>query len=265
MPITTPADAVEQYRGDSDHFGHVLEHLFVPALENAGYEPIKPSAQGADLIQAEIISNLERADLVLCDISLLNPNVFFELGIRTALDRAVCLVRDDQTRRIPFDTGVLNFHTYHSGLQPWRLAQEVEALAEHIRQSAERASGRNALWRYFGLTQRGTEAINAAPTDPQASQLELILDEIRNLRGASRSGTGTYDREEDFLGSPDFRHVLREAMELAGAKTARHTYDPDRNVLFLRLGTRPLTADEKREVRKLVEPLGVRVEFGSIG
>lgn len=40
---------------------------------------------------------VEEADMVLCDMSRLNANVFFELGIRTALDRPAALVKDDQT------------------------------------------------------------------------------------------------------------------------------------------------------------------------
>ena len=43
---------------------------------------------GADLIHAQIVKNLQFADVVLCDVSTHNPNVFFELGIRTALNRS---------------------------------------------------------------------------------------------------------------------------------------------------------------------------------
>ena len=48
---------------DDLHFSHVLEHLMAPAVEKAGYEPIKPTAVGADLIHAEIIRQLETRGL----------------------------------------------------------------------------------------------------------------------------------------------------------------------------------------------------------
>ena len=102
MPITTP-DAYAEKLGDPDHFKHVLAHLFTPALEAAGLKVIPPSTTGAQMIHAEIIKNLEQADFVLCDLSDLNPNVFFELGIRTSLDRPVMHVRDNLTSRIPFE------------------------------------------------------------------------------------------------------------------------------------------------------------------
>ena len=69
-----------------------------------------PTASGSDLIHAKIIKNLETADLVLCDMSALNPNVFFEFGMRTALNKPA--LDDATTRRcdcadfgVPIDLG----------------------------------------------------------------------------------------------------------------------------------------------------------------
>ena len=73
MPITTPVSKVETYSNDPDHFNHVLECLFVPAIKKAGFVSIPPIAEGADVIHARIIKYLESADLVLCDISTMNP------------------------------------------------------------------------------------------------------------------------------------------------------------------------------------------------
>ena len=97
MPIATLPDFLDAYGGDEDHFTHVLECVFRPALVQAGYNVIPPSVSNSQIIQALIIKNLETADLVLCDISTSNPNVFFELGIRVALDRPVALVKDNLT------------------------------------------------------------------------------------------------------------------------------------------------------------------------
>jgi hypothetical protein len=219
MPITTPPEAVDLYGGDRDHFVHVLEHLFVPAIEKAGYEPVEPSAQGGDLIQAEIVKNLETADVVLCDISGLNPNVFFELGIRTALNRPVCMVRDEHTQRVPFDTGIINTHTYRAGLHPWQLEAEIEALASHLTTTAERAEGRNSLWSYFGLTQRGTDAAEAVGGNPEQATLQLILDEMQRLRRSARESGIVDNASHDALitSSSKLSHFLRDAERVADA------------------------------------------------
>jgi hypothetical protein len=150
MPVTTPVSYADDLR-DADHFSHVLKHLFTPALEQAGYTIIPPKMLGAVLIHAEIIRHLERANLVLVDLSDHNPNVLFELGIRTALNRPVVLVKDARTAMIPFDLGTINVLTYDETLAPWTLEEEIKRLAEHI---SNVPTDGNAMWRYFGLTKR---------------------------------------------------------------------------------------------------------------
>ncbi len=187
MPISTPKDMAGDYSGDDLHFAHVLDHLFVPAIEKAGLKVVKPVMKGADLIHAEIVKQLEEADMVLCDMSRLNANVFFELGIRTALDRPAALVKDDKTAQVPFDTGVINHHTYDSSLSPWKLDEEIQALSEHLSETGKRAGGRNGLWRYFGLTQR---AEPAEIENPLEEKVDLVLQEvaaIKKTRGQASS------------------------------------------------------------------------------
>ncbi|TNJ40419.1 hypothetical protein FGF66_01325 [Chlorobaculum thiosulfatiphilum] len=151
MPVTVPEIVKDRYRDGSEHFRHVLDCLLIPSVEKAGFNAIPPLARGSDLIHAEIIKQLETTDLVLCDMSALNPNVFFEFGIRTSLNKPVCVVKDDLTKHIPFDTGIINFHEYLSALEPWDLAKEITVLSEHIKASYERSDGKNTLWKYFGL------------------------------------------------------------------------------------------------------------------
>jgi hypothetical protein len=154
MPISMPADSLSLYGGDEEHFRHVLEHLFVPAIENLGLAAIAPLVTGGDVIHAEIIRNLETAELVLCDMSTLNPNVFFEFGIRTAIDKPISLVRDQFTSRIPFDMALINHHMYDANLAPWTLPEEIRRLSDHLLKTINKSGARNSLWRYFGLTAR---------------------------------------------------------------------------------------------------------------
>jgi hypothetical protein len=70
MPITKPAAWIPTYSDDHDHFLHLLDHLLAPAIDRAGYELLRPSSSGADLIQAEIIRKVETADLMGCNCPL---------------------------------------------------------------------------------------------------------------------------------------------------------------------------------------------------
>ena len=178
MPISTPDPWAKQLN-DNEHFYHVLEYLFKPALAKGGYDAVSPISTGSELIHAEIIRNLEVCDLVLCDISALNPNVFFELGIRTSLNKPVVMVKDNLTPSIPFDTGSINTYTYDANLQAWSIGAEIAKLAEHISTSEEKSQGSNPLWRYFGLKQL---AEPAQIDNPEEAKLDLLIAELSELR-----------------------------------------------------------------------------------
>lgn len=184
MPITTPIEYVEKL-GDSEHFIHVLTHLFVPALEEAGLKPISPLTSGAELIHAEIIRNLEQADFVLCDLSGLNPNVLFELGIRTSLNSPVILVKDNLTERTPFDLNAINMLTYDSSLTPWSLVSEKPRLVEHILHVMNSGNIGNSMWRYFGLTKRATPS--EAGENPLEAKLDLLISEVSTFQSSIRT------------------------------------------------------------------------------
>ena len=178
MPLTTPELMVKEYRDGKEHFRHVLDCLFVPAVKKAGYVPKPPKAEGSDLIHGEIIKNLDSADIILCDMSCLNANVFFEFGIRTALNKPVCVVKDEKTENVPFDTGIINYQDYDSSVEPWRLESEIEKLTDHIKKSVERSKGENKLWKYFGIK---SEAVPYVLENTSEAKLDYIRMQLESL------------------------------------------------------------------------------------
>jgi hypothetical protein len=64
-------------------FDAVYQNLFQPALEAAGLQPFRADdEEAAGDILKDMFAELVTADFVLADISILNANVFYELGIR---------------------------------------------------------------------------------------------------------------------------------------------------------------------------------------
>ncbi len=213
MPITTPADRLQDYGDDEDHFEHVLEHLFIPSVKKAGFNPISPKTSGSEIIQAEIIKNLSDSDLVLCDMSILNPNVFFEFGIRTALDKPVSLVVDDKIKsKIPFDTSIIQYHKYDSSLKHWEMEKEIKELTKHIKKAYQNNANKNALWKYFGVSQFGSfkpeDATSLDRTELILRKLESLTfkeHEIENLK------TSVWALQADLKRVTDDRNELRKA------------------------------------------------------
>lgn len=179
MPITTTEEVAKRYR-DDEHWTHVMEQLFVPAIEAAGFAAVRPASIGSDMIHATIIKQLSEADLVLVDLSEHNPNVFFELGVRTSINKPVAVVRSVGTR-IPFDTIGMNTPEYDPALRVWNMSEEIAALADHLRNAQATCAGENPMWRQFGLTLKAEEPTsNATPVEARLEILTEGLDQLRN-------------------------------------------------------------------------------------
>src|SRR5215813_12240974 len=75
-------------------FNKVYSDLIKPALEGAGFEVFRADQEiRAGDIRTDMFQELLMADLVVADLTINNPNVWYELGVRHALrSRGVILV-----------------------------------------------------------------------------------------------------------------------------------------------------------------------------
>lgn len=191
MPITT-SDAHAEMYGDQDHWTHVIEALHIPAVEAAGFEPVRPEAQGSILIHDNIIRNLEQCEMVLVDLSADNPNVFFELGIRTAINRPIALVWDELTR-LPFDTSGINTMRYSAGLEAWTLDEQRKLIAQHLREASASCDGKNPLWDRYGLRVAADRAVtNKSPLEAKVELLAKQVESLTYSQSSSRDDIEIY-------------------------------------------------------------------------
>ncbi len=256
MPISTPASVAEKYGGDSDHFAHILEHLFVPAITKAGYEPVRPSTEGGDIIQAHIIRCIQSADIVLCDISSLNANVFFELGVRTALNLPAIVIRDGYTPLIPFDTGIINHHTYNGNMSAWILPNEIEKLSQHIVTAANSARGENSLWRYFGIAGSAQPAVSNNSTEEKLDYALHLLKSLRSESVTTHTTSTAADPDSDPQG---FIAVAQSMADTVSAKFV--TVDIDGRNVILNLGRYVLTDELRESIQKIASSYGVSAQI----
>ena len=82
---------------------NVYKYLIAPVCEELGYKPIRVDHVNAvDNINATIINYLKTAPMVIADMTDHNPNAFYELGFRQALELPlVPIIRVGE--RLPFD------------------------------------------------------------------------------------------------------------------------------------------------------------------
>jgi nucleoside 2-deoxyribosyltransferase len=90
---------------DAGPFDKRYEDVFVPAISEAGLEAYRVDRDPAVMVPIDDIEvGIRKADACLADISLPNPNVWFELGFAIAAGKPVVLVcSHEPTRRFPFD------------------------------------------------------------------------------------------------------------------------------------------------------------------
>lgn len=209
-PISLPDEvASAHYSGDLRHWDHVEQHLILPALEATGYRHIPTPTRGAGLIHAHIIEAVNGADLVIADFSRLNPNVFFEAGVRTSVNKPLLVIAEKGTD-LPFDLAGINTWFYDPRLHAWDIPAMVNELVEHIKSTKTEG---NALWTQFGVRLQVEHLVSDNPTDPITAILDQISNDLRELRNAQHvTGRWSYPRLP--AASDDDLQRLRTIMQM---------------------------------------------------
>jgi hypothetical protein len=173
------------------HWDLVYDELFVPACAEAGFEVDRAdSNKNTALIIADVLRRLHKADMVLCDLSSLRPNVMFELGLRQAFDQPVVLARDERTTR-PFDTSQLRDVPYDSSLRVDLVRERIDGLAEALKETyANRATGEFSLVRLLaiGVAQPARPAGEDAVQRAIFGALDRLAAEVSSLKSAVTMG-----------------------------------------------------------------------------
>jgi hypothetical protein len=134
------------------HFERVLAELIEPACKSAGFDPyVATTSKASEMIIADVLRQLIAADMVVCDMSSRNPNVFFELGLRQAFDKPVAIIKDELTPR-PFDVAGLRDYPYHHMLRVDQVREDIEGIAAIIRVThAKHKTGPDTLLRLINM------------------------------------------------------------------------------------------------------------------
>jgi hypothetical protein len=116
--------------------GHWLEvrRLIVRAADQAGYTAGMVSENdGQDVIHRSIVKNIYHNELVVCDVSSLNPNVMLELGLRMANKKPLIVIFDGEGV-YPFDIKNMLYIPYPKGLHHFKVENFVQELTARMMQ-----------------------------------------------------------------------------------------------------------------------------------
>lgn len=133
-------------RSQNIDFDAVYADYLKPALETAGFEVFRADEEKrAGDIRTDMFQELLLADLVVVDLTLDNPNVWYELGVRHALRaHGVLLVQSERTYQ-PFDIYTdrkLHYHLKQGRPDPNYLDADRTSLASMATATMESRHGR---------------------------------------------------------------------------------------------------------------------------
>lgn len=175
----------------------VYQELIKTTLEHAGFKVERAD----DLVTSrnildDIVAKLVQADLIVADLTDLNPNVFYELGLAHALNGKVLMLTQDVSS-LPFDLQsyrVVEYDTHFS-----RFGQAQQRLSEFARtaQRGELAFGSpvSDFTQREGEKGSSLECLVAAPESPASPDdgEPGLLDKLVDLYEAGATMTNAVE------------------------------------------------------------------------
>jgi MAP3K TRAFs-binding domain len=115
------------------------ENIIKPAVEAAGLKCIRADEiQHAGVIDVPMYEQLLQADLVVADVSTMNPNAFYELGVRHALRPFTTIIMAETELVFPFDIG-------HNAIRRYKHLGEDIGASEARRAQQDLTTGIKAI------------------------------------------------------------------------------------------------------------------------
>ncbi len=176
MPISAMGDH------SAEHWSEVRQ-ILSQSITRANMRPqIVSDSFETDIIQSRIIQNLYENPVVICDVSCLNPNVMFELGIRITFKKPVIIVADHNTK-LPFDTSVIEHQFYPADLHYHQIENFIVDLAGKIEKMAQKSKDGTfqSFIEQFGQFQVLEPETVAVGTD------EYVLEQLMEIRKELRA------------------------------------------------------------------------------
>lgn len=255
--IVMPISGIDEKR-NARHFENVKE-IIKDAISNIKeYDfncEIVSYSETNGMIHSEIIKNLYHNDVVICDVSGHNPNVFFELGIRLAVDLPTILIQDDENEEIAFDISPLKHEEYPLDLDYQKIAEFKTKIARVVQKVYEKKIKEGEKFsqyiQKFGgmrikdISEQDTTVADTLQailqqTERTAHEVKRLNDDVQHLyRNREYPLRRSVERERILISESEFAHFYNENYDYLLQKLKKSKSMPIRE-----LGNRILIFEE---------------------
>lgn len=188
MPFGNPKDDPQQARKleliYSQWIKPTIESIKCPALVNERIECHRADKTNIpEEIITHIIENLVTSDFVIADLSGRSPNVFYELGVRHAVNNNTILIAESLDD-IPFDLRGLRTIIYQ--YDPEHMLELKASLEQAINELLSKPDQIDNPVRRF-LYNREVEKLIKQPTPPGYDVFKNVISEMQSLKREFRN------------------------------------------------------------------------------
>ncbi|HEX8743519.1 MAG TPA: TRAFs-binding domain-containing protein [Thermoleophilaceae bacterium] len=196
MPFGVKPDG----QGGAVDFDAVYEQLIAPAIEEAGLYPLRADQElVGGIVHKPMFERLILADYAVADLTTVNANVFYELGVRHAVRPYSTVLIGADVKRTPFDLAPDRVRPYsldHSG-RPANAEHDRATLVEALRHSRHATTDSPVFQLIDDLP---TPEIDRLKTDVFREQAAYSVQIKRRLTDARAEGPNAVRALEHELG-----------------------------------------------------------------
>ena len=197
MPFGTKPDAT----GRLVDFNHVYSEIIAPAVKEAGLDCVRADEEhGAGFVHKLMFERLLLSEYAIADLTILNANVYYELGIRHATRPETTVLTMAEGSPLPFDLGpvrALPYKVKKNGRPADALASR-SALAERLEITREHRTKDSPLFQLLEGYQ--PPPIDRLKTDVFRTNIVYAQQMKARLTKARESGAAALDEVRDDLG-----------------------------------------------------------------
>jgi hypothetical protein len=215
--------------GTTIDFDAIYAELLGPAAEAAGLAPHRAdSEQRGGSIHADMFQDLLLSEFVVADLTIDNPNVWYEIGVRHALRASGAVLTYAMRDRLPFDLAGqrMQRYTLAGGVpDPTRLTEERRQLAEAIGATLGAWRGRKASPVYAmmpNLREPDWKSLKVGDVNEFWEELEAWQGRVALARQRQRPGDIVTLAEESPNRLLDFEALRTAAEALIGLNRPRY-------------------------------------------
>lgn len=171
MPISHMPDDYTEI-----HWSRVRK-IIEKAILTAGFEAkVVWDNPDLDVIQSKILQNIYDNEVIICDLSNLNPNVMLEAGLRLSTKKPTILITDGE-KKPPFDVSSVEYLSYQRNLEYNSIEAFINTLSKKIISVSE--SYRADKYKSFV---ESYQIEIATPTKIQVSGEQYILNQLNDIK-----------------------------------------------------------------------------------